>query len=203
MASLLAERGIGLELYQYRVAEVLVTNINDELDRQQALWADRDTEWNNLTGQEPSYVELEYVESKNIFRGHRPSLIEKPPMEKFPNISVMAYVARPASPTNILDQATNNNIVVDLETAIKATSEAQADARMHRTVEAIHQVLEANKGLGGLSQGWESEPIVNITDIYKRPEKGSYGDMWFWQMARLRYTVIKHSSQPEINIDQI
>lgn len=202
----LAEQGIGLELFQYRVAECLIKYLNDELDNQQAKWNVRDTEWNQLTGQEPSSVVLEHLESENIYRGHRPSLIEAPPQDKFPNISVMAYQGRPVGQLERIDQASNYSITIDIETAVKGISEAETDARKHRMVEAIHQVLASNAGrsLQGMSQGWSDDPIIAITDIYKRKADGSYGDDWFWQMARLRYLVTRHNQLPEdINIDQI
>lgn len=198
----IAERGIGLELFQYRVAEILLEQINPELERQEALWVDRDKTWNTVTGQEPRSVTLELFEPENIFRGHRPSLIEQPPREKFPNISVMAYVSRPTTVTNVLDQASNNNITVDIEAAIKGDSEAETDARMHRTTEAIYEVMTRNESLSGMSGGWLEEPMTQITDIYKRKEAGSYGDFWFFQMARLRYISSRHSQLPDWNIDQ-
>lgn len=205
MASMRAESGIGLELYQYKVALVLIENLDTAIDYQQSLWVDRDAEWNTLTGQDPTYVEVEYIKPENVFRGHRPSLIDAPPQEKFPNISVMAYIGRPGNPTNIIDQASNYNITIDIETAVKGESEAEVDARKHRTVEAIQQVLTSAEGLSldGMSQGWENDPIVIITDIYKRKAQGSYGDDWYWQMARLRYVAQRHSMLPDNNIDQI
>lgn len=202
MATDLTERGIGLELFQYRISEILLEQINDELDRQQELWVDRDKEWNDLTGQDLRVVYLEHFEPENIFRGHRPSLIESPPPEKFPNISVMAYMSRPLNFTDVIDQASNNNITVDIETSIKASSEAECDARKHRTVEAVHQVMTRNDRLQGISMGWDTEPVVQITDIYKRKEEGSYGDFWFFQMARLRYVAARHTNMPTWNIDQ-
>ncbi len=191
------ERGIGLELVQYNASLVLVENINAEIDLQQDAWVDRDTAWNQATGQEPREVELEHIPLENIWRGHRPSLIELPiDANMWPNVSLMAYIAEGLGQEEISDQMTNYIVTLDVEAGIKASNEAEADARMHRTVEAIHQVFQREEDLNGMSFGWENDPIVRITDIFKRDADVSHGEDFFWQLSRIRYNLIRHSLLP-------
>lgn len=199
MAIEMTERGIGTELIQTEVAEILFSQLNDEIDAQQGLWTTRDEEWQNLTGQTLGYVELELIDACNFHRGHRPSLIKHPlPIEDgYPNISVMAYQARPTP--EIIDQGSNFSIVLDIEILVRSKrSEEEVNSRIQRTGEAVHQVLTRNENLNGLSLGWENDPVIQYTDIYIYPSEQSHGEDWFWQGARFRYNLIRHNRLPSI-----
>jgi hypothetical protein len=119
-----------------------------------------------------------YVDAMNIQKGHRKSFVENPSPDKYPNISVMAYQGRPVT-LDLVDQVTNFNITLDIETMVKGDSEAEVDMRGHRFVEAIHQVFVRNESLNGASYGWENEPVVQITDIFKRRENTGDGQNSF------------------------
>ncbi len=195
------EAGIGLELIQFNAALILAEQINDELEVQQERWTNRDFEWATATGQDASKVELEWIDPTNIWKGHRPITIEQNVDQRiFPNISVMAYVSNPASLNDIVDQMSNTSPMLDIEVGIKGETEQIVDPRTHRTVEAVHQVLARNESLNGVSLGWDNDPVVRITDIYKRKSEGSYGEDWFFQLARMRYTLTRHTRI--WNIDQ-
>lgn len=188
----MTERGIGLELIQRKIAILLFENVNDEILAQEELWAARDKEWNKITGQDKRKVTLETIENENFHSGHRPSLIEKLPRENYPNISVMTYSGKPTG--NKIDQATNYNVVTDIEVMCKSDlSESEVDKRIHRTTEAIHQVFVKNENLDGLSFGWEDDPIIQITDIFSRREEKGHGKDWYWQAARIRYALNRHA----------
>lgn len=189
----LVERGIGLELFENKIALILIDNINEELDLQQELWADRDTEWNQQTGQDPDYVLLELFESQNVYKGHRPSLVESPSEDLYPNLSVMAYQARPVGET--IDQATNFSITIDIEVFVKGDSEGETNSRIHRSTEAVHQVLARNDKLDGLSIGWDNDPIIQLTNVFKAKGIQS-GTDFFWQGTRLRYSLTRRTRLP-------
>lgn len=188
------ERGVGLELVEREVTKALFNELNDELDLQQTLNEERDAEWNQLTGQNPSTVTLDHVETENFMLGHRPSLVKNATLENFPNISVMVYGARPTS--EIIDQATNLTMTVDIEFMVKGDDEAQTNAKGHRMLEAIHQVMARNEGLGGLSFGWDNDPIIQLTDLQLRKSNVSHGEEWIWQAGRIRYTMVRHARLP-------
>ncbi len=183
------EAGIGLEILELLVTTILYEELNDEIDIQQAKWEDRDDEWQALTGQE-GFTTLEYIDSENFYSGHRPSLVKHPiPIDKYPNVSVMAYQARPA--VSIIDQASNFTNILDIEILVKGENETEANRRCHRTTEAVHQVLSRNEDLQQFSQGFDNDPVVNHTDtfIYSHNEKDI-----FWRACRLRYDLTRHSS---------
>lgn len=188
------ESGIGLELIEREATLVLFNHLNNELEVQQIKWTNRDEEWNQITAQEPSEVRLELIEPWNFHKGHRPSLIENPPRENYPNVSVMAYQGRPTE--DLIDQASNFEVMVDVEIMVKGDYEQEINSRIHRTVEAVHQVLARNEGLSCVSYGWNNDPNVQITDIFKRREDTSYGRDWYWQGSRMRYLTIKHNNLP-------
>lgn len=188
------ESGIGLELIQRHITLILFNQLNTEIDAQQQLWESRDANWNAQTGKDPDYVLIEQIEPDNFHCGHRPSLIENPSPDNYPNASVMVYQSRPSE--DVFDQASNFSITCDLEIMVKGPDEFQTDARTHRTIEAVHNVLTKNDRLDGMTSGWENDPVIQITDIFKKKEENSYGDQWFWQASRLRYVTTKHNKLP-------
>jgi hypothetical protein len=191
------ERGIGLELIQREASKILIAELNDELDRQTLLWEERDEEWNMLTGQEPATISLEHVHEQDFFSGHKPSLVKPEyPLERFPNVSVMAYRGNPLTGFEAIDQTSNYNIILDIEAFVKSEYELECDARTHRTVEAIHQVFTRNEALNGLSYGWVNDPLVQITDIMSRKANISHGEDWLWQGCRIRYNLQRHTRLP-------
>jgi len=193
MTQELVEVGTGLELVQLEVGKILYEELNTEIDQFQSLWQQRDAEWQSLVGLGDADVVVEYIEDQNFHLGHRPSLIlNDTPREAYPNISVMAYQGRPTD--NIIDQASNFNIAIDIEVMTKSeSSELEVDRRTHRTVEAVQQVLSRNSSLGGKSLGWDNAPIIQLTDIFARQENVSTGEQWFWQGSRIRYTLDKNT----------
>jgi hypothetical protein len=195
MALEMTEAGVGLELIERKISLILFNELNDEIDLQQEKWVDRDSEWNILTGQEPSYVEVEHVEPNNFYQGHKPSIVKNAPIAKFPNVSVMVYQARPL--TSVIDQASNFSVTVDIEMMVKGENEYVVNARVHRSVEAVHQVLVRNDKLGGLSFGWDNDPIIQITDIFSRKENTSHGEDWLWSASRIRYNLSRHARLPQ------
>lgn len=189
MAIELVESGTGLELIQLEVGKILYENINEIIDYYQELWQERDADWQSLTGQSNSGIVVEHIPETNIYLGHRPSLIlESQPKEAYPNLAVMAYESRTSD--QIIDQASNSIVNVDIEIMVKSeTSEVEADRRVHRTLEAVHQVLVRNHTLNGKTLGWDNDPTVSIGDIFIRREELSYGDEWYWQGGSMRYIV--------------
>lgn len=196
MSNELTERGIGLELVEREACLILFNELNDELDSQQAIWADRDTEFAQTTGLEPSYVNLEHIDPENFYYGHQPSLIEAS-VDKYPNVCTMAQQAGPAATNDIIDQTENFLVNLDIESFVKSEDSAsEVNRRMRRTVEAINQVLVRNENLNGLSLGYNNDPDIIITDAFKRDEQTSHGPVWFWQAARLRYNLTRHVRLP-------
>ncbi len=194
------EAGVGLELIERQAAVILFENLNAEIDRIQPLWDDRDKEWQRLTGNGPDQVNVEHIEEQNFYYGHRPSLIEAPPKENYPNISVMCHRGNPPGADKI-DQGQDFKVELDIEIMVKADdqeAEAVVNRRCKRTIEAVNQVLTRNSRLNGLSLGFDDDPIVIQTDVFKRAEESGAGPDWYWQASRIRYTLTRHSNLPEV-----
>jgi hypothetical protein len=189
MALELVESGTGLELIQLEIGKVLFENLNTEIDTYQSTWQQRDAEWQSLTGIGDSETVVELFSDENFHLGHRPSLIQNDmPKDAYPNIAVMAYESRPTD--QIIDQATNVTVGVDIEFMVKSeNSELEVDRRTHRTIEAIHQVLSNNSTLNGKILGWDNDPSVQVSEVFIRREDLSFGPDWYWQGARFRYLV--------------
>jgi hypothetical protein len=192
----MTERGIGLEIIQRETTLILFEQLNDEILEQESKWIDRDLDWNIITGQDFEQTTLEQILPENFYPGHRPSLIEQLPKPNYPNVSVMAYSGKPSN--RVVDQASNFLIGLDIEVMCKSErGESEVDRRIHRTVEAVHQVLVRNENLNRMSLGWENDPTVQITDIFKRREDKGAGQDWYWQAARIRYNLTRRSKLPE------
>jgi hypothetical protein len=194
MNEFLTERGVGLELVQREVASILYDELNPEIDLQQELWEDRDFEWNQKTGQESETI-IEHIDPQNFEIGHKPSLIKDPiPIDRYPNVASIVYQSNPSD--RVIDQATNMQPILDIEVLIKGETETQCDRRIHRTTEAIHQVMTRNENLNGLSLGWGNDPTITITDLFVTPYEGKD---WFYQGARIRYNLTRHTNLPTID----
>lgn len=195
MAGEMTEQGFGLELIERQACLILYNEVNDEIQVQQDLWDDRDTEFSDVTGLEPSQITLELIEPENFYYGHKPSLINAAP-DKYPNVSLMAYEGSPP-PADKIDQGNDWRIILDVETMCKSDfNESEVNRRTHRTVEAVNQVLIRNEDLNGLSLGFDDDPTVQITDVFKAETSLSEHKDWFWQAARIRYNLTRHARLP-------
>lgn len=193
MAHALVERGFGLELVEREACLVLYRDLNTELDAQQALWTQRDIDFKSEIGHGPYEVTLEYVADENFNYGHRPSLIENPAKPNYPNVATMAYESNPIPQP--IDQGTNTRISLDVEIMVKSEiDELEVNRRIHRTLEAVHQVFMRNQNLNGVIMGFDNDPNVIITNVFLKPDEGS---VWYWQAGRLRYSVTRHTTYPD------
>jgi hypothetical protein len=206
--SVFTESGIGLEGIQREVVVVLAEGLNDEIDRIEETWNERDAEYAAQLGKQPSETVIEHISVEHMHEGHRPSLImSTTPPDEYPNLSVMAYSSTPLN--NPIDQGTSANINIDIEVMVKAQehdeleSQAVADRRLHRTIEAIHNTLTRNSDLNGKILGFNNDPTVNLTNIFVRhgEVEAAFEDFW-WQLGTMRYIVARNADLP-MDIDQI
>jgi hypothetical protein len=206
----LIDKGLGLERIQREAFLVLFNNLNQELQILESAWTTLDNQLAVETGRDFDPIALESVEDFNFHMGHRPSLIEAP-IQRYPNVSVMAYQVRPVS-ANPIDQMAMNLDRLFIEIMVKSpqfatsTEEATAgqieaerivNARVQRTTDAVNNVIQSNRTLNGTVQEIIGTPSVIISDVFPRAEKTSYGQPWLWQGSRLEYEVSKLSHLDE------
>jgi len=193
MTTLVNSATLGLEDIQRAAVYVLYDGINDVLSEIEAAFAPSDQEFASKLGRTYEPTTLESVQPENFHEGHTPSLINSP-VEGYPNIAVMAYVASP-SPTD--SQYDHQTIYLDqlvIETMVKSIdSEAEVNKRARRMTEAVNVCMMRNQTLNGMVQGFDTAPTVRISDVFTRKERTSYGPEWFWQGSRLEYVVRKEA----------
>jgi hypothetical protein len=195
MTDLITARGFGLEEIERQVHIILYEQLNDELDVQEEIWYEDDEEFAATVGSDLGKTFLEHIEPHNFYSGHRPSLLQGK-QDKFPNVAVMCYTAKNEERDRI-DQMQNWSVNIDIEVMVKSEeNEEEVNRRMHRTLEAINQVMFRNERLNGYSIGFISDPEVEMTNIFIQSEEVSHGENWYWSAAIMRYNIIRNSKFP-------
>lgn len=204
------DKGLGLERLQREAFLALFKQVNNEQAQLNQAWAELDTLLAQETEREFDPIVLEPVEVFNFHMGHRPSLVEAP-IQRYPNISVMAYQSRPEGAGQI-DQMANisNRLFIECmvkspqyEDSLEEVSEGQIEservvnARIQRLTDAVNNVIQSNRTLNGTVSGIGQHPSVLISDVFVRGEHTSYGQKWLWQGSRLEYEISKLSHLSE------
>ena len=189
---------IGLEKLQRAVAVLIAENINDAIDAVDASWTARDVAWLAAVGRPDPDFTIEHIPPDNVYAGTIPSLIQSGP-EKFPNCSVIAYVATPAGVDQ--DVLEHYSIILAVEFMVKhLTSEEVVNTRIQRTLEAAHSVLisDENRRIpdfdGPLVPTISSMPTVTISDVFVIHPGGSPTERNFYQHGSLTYRIDKYSA---------
>lgn len=208
--ALIADKGLGLERIQREAFLVLFNKLNDEISILDSAWATLDQELSTATGRDFVAITLEQVEEFNFHLGHRPSLIEAP-IQRYPNVSLMAYQSRPEG-INQIDQMDNITDRLFIECMVKSTgyessteevtdgqieAERVVNARIQRMTDAVNNVIQSNRTLNGTVIEISASPSVLISDVFVRRENTSYGQRWLWQGSRLEYDISKLSHLSE------
>lgn len=194
--SIVAEPVLGLEQIQRATLVVLMDGLNNALDQVNTWMASSDSAMATRFGVPYAPTTIEHIEIANFYEGHRPSLI-KAPIDKYPNCSTWAVRATPTADSASNDQLGIFRDLIYVEVMVKsADNEEEVNRRMQRTVEAVNICVMNNQSLNGVVHGLDTDPTVNISDVFTRKERTSYGPEWFWQGARLEYAVRKEAVYP-------
>jgi hypothetical protein len=187
---MLLDEGTGLQELGRGVFTTLFAELNDQLVVEEERWVEADEELATLLERDYEPVTIEPIPTENWHLGMRMTLVEAP-VESYPNICVMAYDARDAGDDAQLDHADVFNDLVFVEVMVKAETEALANDRCQRTADAVVKVLRRNRTLDGLVVEIPTRPRVVISDLFPRRSDAGAGDLWWWQGARIDYTVMK------------
>jgi hypothetical protein len=191
-----SEPVVGMEIVQRGAFFALYEGLNTAIDAIEAWMDPSDQDFATRTGRAFSHVTVEHVQPENFHEGHNPSLA-KSPIEGFPNVSVMAMSANPSTEDISLDQLSSYMNTIFVEILVRSsTDETEVNRRIHRTVEAANFCLANNPTLGGVVSGLEGAPSIDISEVFVKQERTSYGPEWFWQGARIEYAVRKQAQQP-------
>jgi hypothetical protein len=196
--ALLLDTQIGLERIQRECIIVLIDSLNDYIASEEAAWVQLDQDLAALREVSYEAVKLEKIDLRNFHTGHKPSLINAP-IEQYPNVSALAAVSAPSTVDQDIDHTQASDLALAIEVMCKATEreakdpEEMVDRRAKRTAEAINKVILDNRNLNGLIPDIGSPPSIRHTNVFIRKEDTSTGRLWFWQGARLQYTIRKLS----------
>lgn len=195
MATLLNTALLGLEQIQRAALVQLIANTNDYIAQVEEFMTSSDIEVATLTGMDYVPTEIERIAQGHFYEGHRPSLISAP-VTNYPNLAVMAFQAQPGSDGE-LDQFDTYTDQLVIEIMVKAIeNEEIVNRRIQRTAEAVNMAIMVDTTLGGVVTGFEGPPSLDLTDVFTRKEKTSYGSHWYWQGARIEYAVRKEAVRP-------
>lgn len=182
---------LGTEAIQRAAIVVLFEHLNDMINTMNSTWEVEDDEfWVALNrGNEEWFVEN--IADENFHAGTIPSLINSP-IDGYPNIAAICYIANPPNSSDDLGELYNN--LLTIEVMVKSVnSEQEVNSRIQKTLDAVHLTFmnsRENRTLNNTIVGLNA-PRMTIGDVFTRKEKTSYGEKWFWQGGTLEYTLQK------------
>lgn len=189
---------IGLEQIQREAFYVLFDNLNDAIVQVQSAMDDSDQQFAEKTGRTYEELVIDPIASSEFYEGHRPSLINSP-VENYPNCSVWASSASSSDENQYMDHTDIFINELYVEIMVKASpieGESVVNRRCIRTAEAVNFCLVSNQTLNGIVTAFSDMPTVNLSEVFKKKDSTGYGEDWFWQAARLDYTILKESNKP-------
>jgi hypothetical protein len=196
MSTLVTSTVFGLEQIQRQAFYVLFDELNPVIAQISAEMDVSDRDFATHTGRTYSPVVVEQIDANNFYEGHRPSLI-KAPIDRYPNCSIWGVRAVPTPESAVLDQVSVYSDLLFIEVMCHSPiDEGEANKRLLRTVEAVNICIMRNQTLRGLVHGLGTDPTLNVSDVFTRRERTSYGPQWYWQGARLEYAVRKEAVEP-------
>lgn len=196
MTTLIQQPILGLEQIQREGFLLFFDNLNESIAQINEFMAPQDEALAIHIGRDYERTDVEDVAPENFHEGHRPSLINAA-ITQYPNLSVWSVRATPTPDSASLDQQTAHRILLFVEIMVKSEkNEEEVNRRILRTVEAVNLCVMSNQTFNGTVYGMDTDPSVEISEVFTRKERSSYGPEWFWQGARLEYAVRKEAVHP-------
>lgn len=182
---------LGTELIQREAILVLFNDLNNMILSMSGNWQSEDQEyWSALNRGNQSWF-VETIEDFNFYAGNIPSLINAP-IDNYPNVSAICYIANPPGSTDDHGEFYNN--VLAIEVMVKSVnSEEEVNSRIQKTLDAIHLTFmdsNDNRTLNNTIPRLNA-PRQTIGDVFIRKERTNYGEKWYWQGGVLEYIVNK------------
>lgn len=196
--------GTGLETVQIEAFAVLFRDLNTALAQIEAIGQNvRDARISEIIGSPVPATTLEQVDSTpridspggNFYLGHRASLINAP-ITQYPNVSVISDDST-NFPAAEWDQgnAFRNRLRVEIMVKSEA-GEDEVNKRVQRMTDAVNAALMASRDLTGAVGGELTMTRTFIGNVFPRKADTSYGENWYWQGARLDYSITKVAADP-------
>ncbi len=192
---------LSMELVQRQALMVLFDGLNNMISSMNATWAAEDDALMSHLGRGDATWTVEQIANENFYPGTIPSLINAP-IEKYPNVCVVCYTADPKHSSDDLGE--NYTHVMAVEIMVKSGTfdanenltgglfeEQQVNSRIHKTLDAAHLTLLANRHLNNTIPELPA-PRVTVGDLFVRRQEKGQGDRWYWQGGSLIYDLDKY-----------
>jgi len=194
---------LSMELVQRQALIVLYDGLNNMISAMNSTWLAEDDALMAALGRGSATWTVEPIANENFYPGTIPSLINAP-IEKYPNVCVVCYTANP--PESSDDQGELYTHVMAVEIMVKSGvfdppgspdltqgifQEQQVNSRIHKTLDAAHLTLLANKHLNNTIPDLPP-PQVTVGDLFVRRESNGQGARWYWQGGSLIYNLSKY-----------
>jgi len=189
-------QAIRTEDIQREALLILFDHLNDKIDELEQEWEAKDEDLYSRMDKVAPGFSVEHIPSDNFLPGVLAPLMSRP-IEEYPNVATIAYIARPTSDPN--DQGNNYQITLAIECMVKSeTSEQEVNSRIKKTLEAIHLTFFDNWDNRTLNHLVHELPAPTETtgDVFK-VENRALGKSFFWQGGSLEYLVSKYMSFSE------
>lgn len=200
--TLITEPILGLEMIQRAALKIFFDQLNGALTQVSDYMGASDQDLAAHMGLPYTPLAVEPVLPENFYEGHRPSLIDAP-IENYPNLSVWSARVSADAESALMDQMTITNTSLVIEVMCKAApeeGEGVVNKRLLRTIEAVCLCVISNPTLRGLVNGNDSEPTVDVSEVFTRKERTAYGPHWYWQGSRIEFLVRKESAPPSSHV---
>jgi hypothetical protein len=173
---------------------ILFDNLNDKIDELEEEWTNKDTDLYDRMGRVAPGWSVEHIPIENFLPGTLSPLMSRP-IEEFPNVATIAYIARPRGTAD--DQGEGYQIRLAIETMVKSEmSEQEVNSRIKKTLEAIQLTF---------FDSWENRTLNHKIHELPYPQETT-GDVfairkdnrkWFWQGGSFEYLLSKYASGNE------
>lgn len=197
----LSDPSFGLEIVATGLISQIINGLESEQDVVDVRFAPLDQYLDDLRGKEYTPIELESVPVENFHLGNDPTLIDegdgRVPLDKYPNVCVMAYQVSQGSDDDGDQFASYTNIAY-VETMVKSSPTEGAEVcskRIWRQADAINNIVMRDRTLGGSVYEFGDAPSCIVSEVFERPKRPDegHGENWFWQSARIEFAVNKYA----------
>jgi hypothetical protein len=184
---------ISTEKIQREALIILFNQLNAKIAAMQPTWtAEDDQLWAALGRGNPDWS-VEPIPTTNFHPGTLEGILDRP-LEQFPNVCTIAYMAQPRGSSD--DTGDIYAITLAVEILVKSEeSEEEVNSRIQKTLEAAHLVIMDNPTLNNTVPRIGVPPRQTIGDVQgRRFERGrpALENRWYWQGGSLEYTIDKY-----------
>jgi hypothetical protein len=202
----IGDNGLFLEM---AVKIQIESNLEAECERQEAFWRNRILDLRRLSPDSRfSVPQIQRVDSKNLYMGARPSLLQAP-IEFWPSVTVRCGDLRPARDGAQPDQYDTFDCDLYVEVMTYAgpvdrdhlhlqegiNSEGDVNMQVHLLSSAVQMCIRKDPTFGGAIMPIQNPPIIvpSFPTALPGNDQERVGDYYHYQGRQLTYVVTRNS----------